>query len=88
MPEGTTIVGATCGGNGGDGRHTLYSRIFAALGVEAGNNELETLLFVARKGYPWQAVQQTYVSRFLMEIFNSPRTLETTIWQYPSYYGT
>ena len=85
MPEGTTIVGATCGGNGVAG--TLYPRIFAALGVEAGNDELETLLFIARKGYPWQAVQQTF-AYILADTFNSPRTLETTIWQYPSYYGT
>ena len=58
-----------------------------AIGVKTGIDGTGILMFTARKGYPWQAVQRLIDGTSTTPVYNIPEYLETTVYQYPSYYS-
>ena len=78
----------TCGGTGDEiGKKDALHGPMGAIGVKTGIDGTGILMFTARKGYPWQAVQRLIGGTSTTPVYNIPEYLENTVYQYPSYYS-
>ena len=57
-----------------------------SIGVNTGTDGLDVLMFVARKGYPWET-EQVLIEGVRNSTHNTPEYLETAVCQYPSYFS-